>query len=402
MSGNTSGSFQATGRVIGLLFSIIVFIFLSGCLLPAVGPTASQIIEQAANRKMPLFALVNVGPQVFTYNSERLVPSFAANFGEGPRNPDLRIAVGDVVSVNLWEAPPGNLFGGAIHGKEQQQVTGSSAAIPPQTVAGDGTIAVPYVGRIKVAGHLPSQVEHQVISALGGKAVQPQALVTVQQSTANTVAVTGEVAGGARVALSAAGERILDAIAAAGGLSASVNESVVYLTRRGATVQVPFQTIVNSPRENIHLRPGDVVTVVREPRTYAILGATGQNAEVPFAGPHLTMANAVARVGGLLDNRADNSGVFLFRYEPPLVARRYMPQSSPLLRRAGPIPVVYRFDLRDANTLLIMQNFEVQPRDVIYVANASGAELQKFMSLFQGVSSPAMTAASIGIAAAAK
>lgn len=377
----------------------VIASLLAGCALPAAGPKASRIIEEAAGRAMPPFALVDVNSRAVTANIERPQPSLAAQFGEGPRDPGLRIAVGDTISVSLWEAPPGSLFGTAASTSDRQQASGSSVTIPPQVVSSDKTIAVPYVGRINAVGRTPAEVERLVVSRLGGKAVQPQALVTVQQSTANTVTVTGEVAGGARVALSPSGDRILDAIAAAGGLRAGVNESVVYLTRRGTTMHLPFEMIVQTPRENLRLRPGDVVTVVREPRTYTILGATGQNAEVPFGSQRVTMANAVARVGGLLDNRADAAGVFLFRYEPPYVARRVVAPNSPLLRGTGPIPIVYRFNLKNATTLLAMQDFEIQPRDIVYVANASGIELQKFLSLFQGISGPALSATSVGIAA---
>lgn len=372
---------------------------LTGCALPEAGPKASRILDEAAARSTPPFALVNVTSPAMASTTARPETSLAAYFGGGGRDPGLRIAVGDVVSVSLWEAPPGSLFGTASAASGQQQSSGSSVIIPPQMINSDRTISIPYVGRIVAAGQTPAAVERAVVSGLSGKAVQPQALVTVQQSAANTVTVTGEVAGGARVALSPAGDRLLDAIAAAGGLRAGVNDSVVYLTRRGRTMHLPFTTIVQNPRENISLRPEDVVTVMREPNTYTILGATGQSGEVPFSVQHLTMANAVARAGGLQDNRADVSGVFLFRYEPLDVARRIVAPNNPLLRRNGPVPIVYRFDLKNGSTLLALQTFEVQPRDIIYVSNASSIDIQKFMGLFQGVTGTALSAASVGIAA---
>ncbi len=372
---------------------------LTGCALPEAGPKTSRILEEAAARTMPPFALVDVTSTAMVRSVTRPEASFAAYFGEGARDPGIRIAVGDVVSVSLWEAPPGSLFGTASSTSGQQQATGSSVTIPPQTINSDGTISIPYVGRINAVGRTPATVERAVVSGLVGKAVQPQALVTVQQSVSNTVTVTGEVAGGARVALSPAGDRVLDAIAAAGGLRAGVNDSVVYLTRGRRTMHMPFTAIVQNPRENVRLRPEDVVTVVREPVTYTILGASGQSGEVPFSMQHLTMANAVARAGGLQDARADVAGVFLFRYEPLDVARRIVAPGNPLLRRGGPVPIVYRFNLKNGATLLAMQTFEVQSRDIIYISNASSVDIQKFMGLFQGLTGTALSAASVGIAA---
>lgn len=379
--------------------SLAAIVLLSGCAIPRSGPTTNQVIEQRKTEKHLNYALVDVGKEVLTYAATRPRESLVGRFGSGPRSSDLRIAVGDIISVNLWEAPPGSLFGGNVTMAGFQPPSGSSTAIPPQTVSGNGTIAVPYAGRVKVIGNTPTQVEQQITKALEGKAVQPQALVTIQRSTANAVTVTGEVAAGARISLSGAGERVLDAIASAGGIRAPANESVVGMTRNGAVARVPFDVMLDNPEENIRLRPGDLITVVRELRTFMVFGAAGRNAEIPFEASRITMANALAKAAGLNDQRADATGVFLMRYEMASVARRFIPAGNPLLNKGDFIPVVYRFNLRDTNTMLAMQRFEIQPRDVIYIANASGADLQKVMAIFQGISSPALSATSLGISA---
>lgn len=383
-----------------LPLSAVMLVLVAGC-IPRSGPTALQVVEQRKTQTNLNYALVDIGKDVLTYAAARPRESLVAKFGTGPRSSDLRIAVGDVVSVNLWEAPPGSLFGANVTMAGFQPPSGSSTTIPPQTVSGNGTIAVPYAGRVKVIGNTPTQVERQITTALDGKAVQPQALVTIQRSTANAVTVTGEVAAGARISLTGAGERVLDAIATAGGIRAPASDSVVGLTRNGVIARIPFDVMLEHPEENIRLRPGDLVTVVREPRTFLVFGAAGRNAEIPFEASRITMADALAKSAGLNDQRADATGVFVLRYEMASIARRFIPAGNPLLSRGEFIPVVYRFNMRDANTMLAMQHFEIQPRDVIYIANASGADLQKVMAIFQGVSSPALNATSLGINASA-
>lgn len=385
----------------GLLISTAIALSLSGCALPSSGPSAKQVIEQRKTETRTNYAMVDVNDAVLSYAATRPRESLINRFGAGPRTSDLRIAVGDVVGVNLWEAPPGSLFGGSITSSGLQQSTGGSTAIPPQTVSGDRTIAVPYAGRITVAGRTPSEVERQIAAALEGKAVQPQALVTIQRSTANSVTVTGEVASGARISLSGAGERVLDAIASSGGIRAAASESIIRLTRNGTTARIPFDVLIENPAENIRLKSGDLITVVREPRTILVLGAAGRNAEIPFEASRISMADALAKAAGLNDNRADANGVFVLRYELSSVARRFLAAGNPLLNSGEYVPVVYRFNMKDTSTLLAMQRFEMQPRDVIYIANASGAEWQKVMAIFQGIASPAMSATSIGISAAA-
>jgi len=77
-----------------------------------------------------------------------------------------------------------------------------SATIPDQQVAPDGAIVVPFAGQVPAAGRTPVEVQQTIETLLASKALQPQALVIVKKSTANTVTVAGEVVPGARLPLS--------------------------------------------------------------------------------------------------------------------------------------------------------------------------------------------------------
>ena len=364
--------------------------------MPSSGPDADQIAEQLDTTALP-YAVVDVEPNILSFQRRPPELSLAAHLGTGSPATNLRIARGDIVSVSLWEAPPGTLFNSTI--LAGQAVNPSSmVTIPLQSVGDDGTIGIPFVGRLAVVGDTASTAEKKIISGLDRKAVQPQALVTVQRSPLNSVTVTGEVTGGARVPLSAGGERILDVIAAAGGLRAPVSESVVEVIRGTTTARAPFQLLVNNPRENIYVKPGDIVTVVREPRTFTMLGATGRNAEIPFDIWRISMAQAIAKGGGLNDVRADATGVFLFRFEPETVANRMLGNGQPGSEHQL-VPTIYRFNLKQPHTMLTMSQFWVHPRDVIYVSNAPGAELQKFLNLLQGLLAPALNVAAVSVSA---
>jgi polysaccharide biosynthesis/export protein len=372
---------------------------MGGCALPASGPSARAFTEPSDDAAVLPIPVVDVSVRTLDAQKARPAMSLAARFGSGKRNPVLPLEPGDVVALSLWEAPPGTLFSSSIIAGQSVSNT-STITIPAQSVEADGTIGVPFAGRIAVAGDTPAAVEEKISKALQGKAVQPQALVTVVKSSVNAVTVTGEVAGGSRVPLSAGGERVLDAIAAAGGLRAPVLDSVVELTRVHNTGRVRFQRLLEAPSENLYLQPGDTIAVVREPQTFSVLGATGRNDELAFEASQMSMAQALARAGGLQDYRADAKGVFLFRVEPVAVAAQLLPADSPLL---GPgvrfVPIVYRFDLQDPQVMFATSRFWMRPRDVLYVSNAPGAELQKFLNMIQGVVGPALNGAAVAVAA---
>src|SRR5262249_52681903 len=149
-----------------------------------------------------------------------------------------------------------------------------------------------------------------------GRALDPQALVIVKRSAANTVSVAGEVIGGKRIELSPGGDRLLQVIASAGGAGAPVHETFVRLSRGGVTATVPLATLVANPEQDIFVEPGDVLTVVRRPQTFSVFGAAGKNTTITFTSDRLSLSEALAKASGLRDERANPQAVFLLRYEP--------------------------------------------------------------------------------------
>ena len=261
-------------------------------------------------------------------------------------------------------------------------------------MAQDGTIQVPYAGRIVAAAKRPAQVEAEIVQALKGKAIEPQAVVTITHNLSNTVTVTGEVTSGMRVPLSVNGDRLLSVIAAAGGIRVPAYESFVRLTRGSRTASIAFNKILANPRENVYVRPGDVITVIREPQTFTAFGGTLKNESVPFDATGITLEQAIAKTGGLLDNRADASGVFLLRFEPASLAAQLASQAD-LAGRSDLVPIVYRLNLRDANSYFMASTIPVHNKDIIYVANAPLTEVDKVLTTIGHVVAPATSGAAI-------
>ena len=379
-------------------FLIIARILLAGaaCLafagcssISGSGPSAGDVAEEAGTGATPRYELVDVDPSVVERLRHRGPDSFLAHFGDYRPSVEPRIGIGDTVAVTIWEAGAGGLFSAPL--VADRFSTGSkSATIPDQVVGRDGAITVPYAGRIPVAGRTTRAVQTIVELALQGKAIQPQVLVNVAHSVSNTVTVTGEVAKGDRVPLSVKGDRVLDVIAAAGGIRAPVNETYVQLSRGAVTERVAMTRVTSDPKENIYMRPDDVLTLIRDPQTFIAYGATGRNAEIPFDAEGINLSQALAKAGGLLDFRADPAGVFVFRYEPEAIARALRPD-SPLVQHGYSTPIVYRLDLHEANSLFIAQSFQVLNRDLLYVSNAPITDLQKVMEIVGLVSQPAVT-----------
>jgi len=356
--------------------------------LPTAGPTAGEVIDQGLQDNRIRYAVVDINRGVVDALLAQPTESFRTRFGKYSRPTPPRIGIGDTISITIWEAAGGGLFGTSLIGGVSP---GSrSVAIPEQVVGADGGVSVPFAGRIPVAGRSTVDVQRGIEQRLAEKAIEPKVIVTITKSVTYAATVSGEVVNGARVPLSVNGDRLLDLIALAGGAKSAVYDTFVRLSRDGVTVTIPMERLVSDPGENIFVQPGDVLTLVRVPQTYSVLGATGQNAQITFNAERITLAEAIAKAGGLQDLRSDPTGVFLFRFEPPAVVTALnAPQLGTGPDRSS--PVVYRLDMSDANAYFLAQRFTVEDKDVIYVANARLNELQKFFTLLNTLTGPVIT-----------
>ncbi|MGG7566300.1 polysaccharide biosynthesis/export family protein [Rhodovulum sp. DZ06] len=285
------------------------------------------------------------------------------------------IRAGDLVQITIWEAVNGGLFSAAGESGPR------SIALPPQRVDGAGFIDAPYAGRLRAAGRTPAQLSDALVRALDGKAIQPQAIAAVLESPGAHVTVIGDAAARpGRVPLAGVGERLLDVVAAAGGVKTPAHDAMLRLTRAGRSAAARYDRVLREPTQNVAVRPGDTVALTAEPRSYAVFGAALRPVLTPFPRARVTLAEAISAAGGLDDQRAEPESVFLFRDEP----------AAPALGLGeGPRQVVYNLDLTRPEAFFLARRFEMRDDDVIYVANAPITDLQKVLSAVGAALSPA-------------
>jgi polysaccharide export outer membrane protein len=376
------------------LFIFFAAGLVSGCSsFGASGPSGSAIASAADK---PLGgATISVTPLTEDVARQLVAAEKAPRFSELFVETDImgsRIGAGDVVEITLWEAPPAVLFGSVSALASGAPVASNSLAQPGQVVDENGLIKVPFAGSIRAAGRTPAEIEQEIVSRLRGKAHQPQAMVRLVQNQATNVTVVGDVAKSGRIPLTPKGERLLDVIAGAGGAKQDVSKTVVQITRGDRLASMSLDAVIRDPSQNIVAQPDDIVTVAYQPSSFISLGATGSNSELPFEATGINLAQAMGRVGGLRDDRADIRGVFVFRLEDPAALGSQLPPNA-RLTPDGKLPIIYRLDLKQPGSLFVAQSFPMRNRDVLYVSDAPLADLQKFMNM---VSSAAFSV--IGVA----
>lgn len=381
----------------GLSFLVAsVTLLLPGCAsyLPTIGPSKAEIAEAVAQPALvSAIQVVDVDDPVarrlLAQRSQRL---FSETLGVKPAVL-ARVGRGDLLEVSIWEAAPATLFG--VSAQDARGVPSNSRAttLPEQMVDDDGFIAVPFAGRIKADGQTLEAISAQIASRLAGKANQPEILVRRTRNLSTNATVVGEVTQAARVQLAPGNDRLLDALAAAAGVKPPVNKTTIQVTRGQAVHSLPLETIIRDPRQNVPLHPGDVVTALFQPLSFTALGATGKNEEIAFEAQGITLAQALARAGGLVDARSNPQGVFIFRFEPKSALD--WPRQPVMATPEGRVPVIYRIDLKDPRSFFVMQSFPVNDKDLLYVSNAPIAELQKFLNVVFTVVYPVLTAVQV-------
>ncbi len=373
---------------------------LAGCnTLPSSGPPESVIVDRAKDpRTNPLgFKIVDISPAVVGILAAEPAPTISTLDRIGSRVPDPdRIGPGDTLSIAILELGSALFAGGAgaganpLAGAPAPSSAVTTETLPPVTVDAAGRVDIPYVGRLAAAGRTAEQLAAAIEAGLRGKSQNPQVVVRITTDLANSIIIYGDLHKPGRVPLTLAHERLLDAIALAGGPDSSPEDTEVRITRDGVTGDIPLRTLEEDPAQNIGLRPGDRVEVLFRPRTFTVFGATSKVSEVNFNVANLSLADALARIGGPLDDRADPNAVFLFRFEDRAAARALGVPGRPT---AASAPVLYRLDMMDPTSYFLAQRFAMKNQDLVYIANAKTNPVYKFMSLVNLLTGPGISAA---------
>jgi polysaccharide export outer membrane protein len=302
----------------------------------------------------------------------------------------LTASPGDVLRVRIFERYPGGIF---------PTVT-NPLALPlgNQVVSPAGTIEVPYVGTVKVAGLDLRQIEHRIEGRLAGQAKEPQVIAEFVADRTNTVTVSGSVKQPGRLPMTEGVRTVLDAINRAGGVAqpgaqddggqdgaasttAPTNVEALadqpapppsgpsqleVVVRRDGRVILARQLSELLAGADIAVERGDEIVVRPNSHVITVLGAVAKAGNVPVTKPNMTLADALGEVGGLIDLRANKTGLYVFRLGDV--------QDNPHARAR-----IFRLDFMQPVSVFVAQQFGVQPKDVIFVANAPLREYDKVL-----------------------
>ncbi|MCX7360528.1 MAG: polysaccharide biosynthesis/export family protein [Alphaproteobacteria bacterium] len=286
-------------------------------------------------------------------------PSITSSLSAGGR---VAVAAGDVLKVRIFEPYEGSIF---------PTIQRPGAELGNQRVTDDGTINVPYVGTVRVVGLDLSQIERRIATQLGSKAQDPQVIVEFVADRTHTVMVSGDVKSPGRVSILEGVRSVVEAINRSGGIDAGgkgsgvATQFEVVLRRRGQVIlTTQFSDLLAGG--DVGIQKGDEIVVRPNTRVYTVLGAVQKAGNVEIKST-LTLLEALGNVGGLSDERANKTGVYIFRMGDI--------QGNPTARAR-----VFRLDFNQPVSIFVAQQFGVQASDVVYVTNAPLYEYNKILN----------------------
>ncbi|KVK39938.1 capsule polysaccharide transporter [Agrobacterium sp. D14] len=351
---------------------------LSACAKPSDGPTAGNIRSATfprTNEKIPVIELANAPAATVSAGSLQNAsgPGLTALRNTGYNAQRLRR--GDVIDITVLDTGEDGLF---------SPTQSKTLNLGRFTVDQSGSVNIPFVGKQRVVDSTPEGLQSQVVAGLKGSAVNPQAVVTVVDKPTSAVMLSGAVKNPGKITLTARQERVLDALNQAGGPTVAPGAATVTVVRGSHRASAPLDRVMREDRQNIRLSPDDQIMIDGDAASYTALGAFKSAGEFQFEAGKLTLAQAVGRAGGLLDDRADARNVYVFRNEiiqvPSATASG---AKGPVATATTMRPVIYHVNMRDASSIALMQLFQMQKGDVLYASNAPLVDSAKLLTVFQ-------------------
>lgn len=291
-----------------------------------------------------------------------------------------RLSPQDILGITVWDhpeltTPQGSTLsaGGnttqSIGGALQQPYT---AALPGQadpygqTIAPDGTIFFPFVGRIKAAGKTVGEVRDQLSAGLVRYIRNPQVDVRVLSYRGQKVQVTGDVKTPGPLAISDVPLTLVDAITRSGGTNSDADIQRVRLTRNNKLYVLDANRMLDQgdTTQNVMLQNGDVINIPdRSDSRIFVMGEVKTPIQLPMLKGRLTIADALTQSGGILDTDANPRQIFVMRG----------------MREHPTTPDVYRLDMTQPDAIMLSSQFQLQPMDVVYVGTAASTTFNRVL-----------------------
>jgi polysaccharide export outer membrane protein len=321
------------------------------------------------------------------------------------------IGVNDQISVTVWDHPEFSSTGisastGAVGvpplppaapgataasaGAATGGTSGPEAGGVTVRVANDGSIFFPRVGRVQAVGKTAQELQEALTRGLSKTIRNPQLDVRVSGFYSKQVQVTGDLKQPSSQPITDVPLSVIDAINRSGGANPDADLQNVGITRDGHRYAVDVAALLDRGdiQQNVLLQDDDIIDVPDRTKSRVfVLGELAKPQTVPMNRGHLTLADALANANSIDPHSADPRMIYVIRGSDQQFAKGGMIKTSAITAADGSMATaarpldlsVYKLDMTQVDALMLMTQFDLHPRDVVYVQVASAARFNRVL-----------------------
>ncbi len=352
-----------------------VLLLIGGCSLP--GMSFSGPPKSSQGKNLEGYGIQKITPTLLRTQAEK-----RSTAKVGQSNPALKQAIEqykyrvkprDVLAITIWGDPtktaaftPNSLGGGSSGSAGQSGTASASGSITGFKVSPDGDIYFPYVGSVHVAGKTLKQVRAQVAKQLKPYINNPQVTVAVAGFNSQQYSISGAIVNPGLYPITDNPRTVAQAISAAGGVLQQTStvsaltakplgdlSRVIYI-HDGKTRTLNLRALhrLGDASQNRLVRPGDVIQVPDISFSQIhVIGEVLHPGNYSLDSGHLTLSQALGDAGGINLTTANPARIFVFR-------------------GAYRKPRIFWLDARSPAAMLLANDFELKPQDVVFIATA--------------------------------
>jgi polysaccharide export outer membrane protein len=353
-----------------LVTGVLLTCLLSACMLspglrmskPAVLPSGDGESGPAAEVKIPITEInVALIKQLHDAASQRSMAEAATLFSTASA---YTLGPGDVLQITVWDHP------------ELAQAQGQASPIntarpsdpgPGFVIDQEGNLQFPYIDALHVAGLRVDEVQRVLVRKLKAVLRDPQVTVRMGSYRAKQVYVEGEVRTPGAQPINDIPMTVYEAVNRAGGFIPTADQARMLLIRDGQSYPINLTQLVRRGMNpaNIVLKNGDLLRVVsRDENGVYVMGEVNKPATaLPMRTGVLTLSDAISQAGSFNSGSADPSQLYVIRDS------------------MGTEPRVFHLNASSPVSMILANQFELQPRDVVYIDGSGLVRLSRVLGL---------------------
>ncbi|WP_246291005.1 polysaccharide biosynthesis/export family protein [Paraburkholderia fynbosensis] len=355
----------------GTFLVLGVSAFLAACssapgmrmITPPTLPVAAQTARDAATQLEIPITDINLELITKLRDETSHMPSSLPPVAPQTAADGYTLGVGDVLQITVWDHPE---FAAAL-GTQPAASVRASDPTNGIVVNHGGDIQFPYVGSLHVAGLRPEEVQEAVTRGLSKFFKDPQVTLRIASFRSKQVFVDGEVRTPGVVPVTDIPMTLYDAVSASGGFTATADQSHVVLVRNGTSYPINLTRLLEQGKSpsQIVLRNGDLLRVgARDDNGVFVMGEVTKPVTVlPMRSGKLTLSDALSQAGSINSMSADPRQLYVIRGS------------------LNGSPQVFHLDAASPVSMVLANEFELQPKDIVYVDSNGLVRLSRVLSL---------------------